>query len=66
MDILTKHQDVEARLQDIQEERQRKIGEKAAKEAAVEVMNSIASLHCYEAIPFHRLFATRVILQFHA
>ena len=37
MDILTKHQDVQARLMDMQEEGQRKIGEKAAKEAAVEV-----------------------------
>jgi len=37
MDIMTKYEDVKARLLDIQEERQRKIGEKAAKEAAVEV-----------------------------
>ena len=36
MDIMSKHKDVKARLMDIQEERQRKIGEKAAKEAAVE------------------------------
>lgn len=33
---MSKHKDVKARLMDIQEERQRKIGEKAAKEAAVE------------------------------
>ena len=36
IDIMSKHKDVKARLMDIQEERQRKIGEKAAKEAAVE------------------------------
>ncbi|XP_067932138.1 S phase cyclin A-associated protein in the endoplasmic reticulum-like [Watersipora subatra] len=36
MDIMTKHKDVKARLLDIQGERQRKIDEKAAKEAAVE------------------------------
>ncbi|XP_064618910.1 S phase cyclin A-associated protein in the endoplasmic reticulum-like isoform X2 [Lineus longissimus] len=35
-DIMSKHEDVEARLQEIQEERQRKHEEKAAKEAAVE------------------------------
>ena len=44
MDIMTKHQDVKARLMDMQEERQRKIGEKAAKEAAVEVKNNVTVL----------------------
>ncbi|XP_064475100.1 S phase cyclin A-associated protein in the endoplasmic reticulum-like isoform X2 [Ornithodoros turicata] len=36
IDILSKEKDHEARLQDIQEERQRKLEEKAAKEAAAE------------------------------
>ncbi|XP_052278081.1 S phase cyclin A-associated protein in the endoplasmic reticulum-like isoform X2 [Dreissena polymorpha] len=36
LDIMSKHQESEARLQDIQEERQRKHEEKMAKEAAVE------------------------------
>ena len=44
MDIMTKHQDVKARLMDMQEERQRKIGEKAAKEAAVDVKNNVTVL----------------------
>ncbi|KAL3866999.1 hypothetical protein ACJMK2_044240 [Sinanodonta woodiana] len=35
-DIMSKHQESEARLQDMQEERQRKLEEKLAKEAAVE------------------------------
>ncbi len=37
-DIIAKHQESEARLQDLQEERLRKHEEKAAKEAAVEVI----------------------------
>ena len=48
MDIMTKHQDVKARLMDMQEERQRKIGEKAAKEAAVEVKNNVTVLFWYD------------------